>query len=71
MSMGKTKFFTNAGRVLLSLAFLSILGAWWTQLTGADLLGLSQQHLFNDAMALSLLGIGSLVDSRIHKEAGE
>jgi len=69
--MAKTKFFVNVGRILLSLAFLSILGAWWTQLTGGDLFGLSQQHLFNDAMALSLLGIGSLVDGKIHREAGE
>ena len=57
--------------MLLSLAFLSLLGAWWTQLAGENLFGFSQQHLFNDAIALSLLGIGSLADSRIHREAGE
>lgn len=69
--MKKAKFFVKAGRVLLSLAFLSLLGVWWTQLTGDTLFGLTQQHLFNDAIALSLLGIGSLVDSKIHREAGE
>lgn len=52
------RFFVSAGRLLLLLALLALFGAWITQLTGAALLGMTQQHLFNDAMALALLGIG-------------
>ena len=54
------------GRILLVLAFLALLGAWLTQLTGGELMGMSQQHLFNDATALSLLGIGSFLDALWH-----
>lgn len=54
------------GRVLLTLALLALLGAWLTQLTGAPLLGMSQQHLFNDAMTLALLGIGMFLDALWH-----
>ena len=54
------------GRFLLLFGFLSLLGAWFTQLTGETLLGMSQSHLFNDATVLSLLGIGALVDAKLH-----
>ena len=54
------------GRALLTLALLALLGAWLTQLTGAPLLGMSQQHLFNDAMTLALLGIGMFLDALWH-----
>lgn len=56
------------GRLLLILGFLSLLGAWLTQLTGQSLLGLSQTHLFSDATVLSLLAIGALVDARLHSQ---
>jgi hypothetical protein len=56
------------GRLLLGLAFLSLLGAWLTQLTGQPLWGLSQIHLFSDATVLSLLGIGALVDAKLHSQ---
>ena len=56
------------GRLLLGLGFLSLLGAWLTQLTGQSLLGLSQTHLFSDATVLSLLGIGALVDAKLHSQ---
>jgi len=56
------------GRFLLGLGFLSVLGAWLTQLTGQPLLGLSQTHLFSDATVLSLLGIGALVDAKLHSQ---
>jgi hypothetical protein len=39
------------------------LGAWLTELTGGSLLGLSQQHLFYDAIVLSLFGIGMYLDA--------
>lgn len=60
------KFWANLGRILLTLGFLALLGAWITQLTGEPFLGMSQQHLFNDATVLSLLGIGSLLDAKLH-----
>lgn len=54
------------GRVLLALALLALLGAWLTQLTGGTLLGMTQQHLFNDATVLALLGIGMFLDALWH-----
>ena len=45
------------GRGFIALGVLALLGAWITQLTGRPLLGMSQEHLFNDAIALPLLGI--------------
>lgn len=62
----RVTLFAYAGRLLLTLALLTLLGAWMTQLTDGSFLGLSQQHLYNDAMALALLGIGSLLDSICH-----
>lgn len=54
------------GQFWMVLAFLALVGAWITQLSGQPLLGMSQQHLFNDAIVLALLGIGSLLDSLCH-----
>lgn len=54
------------GRILLTLAFLALVGAWITQLTSGAVLGMSQQHLFSDAMALALLGIGMFLDALWH-----
>jgi len=65
-SSNATPLFVRLGRVLLSLAFLALLGAWLTQLTGGQLLGFSQQHLFNDAIALALIGIGCFADAFWH-----
>lgn len=56
------------GRIALVLSFLALLGAWYTQLTGTDFLGMSQVHLFNDAIVLALLGIGGLIDSQLHAQ---
>ena len=67
----KSTFFIKLGRGLLFLAFIALLGAWWTQISGGTLAGMSQQHLFNDAIVLALLGIGSFIDSKIHRQAGE
>lgn len=64
-----TPFFVNLGRIFFVLAFLALLGAWLTQLTGGSggtLFGMSQQHLFNDAVVLSLLGIGMFLDAFWH-----
>lgn len=59
-------FMVYLGRIFFALAFLALLGAWLTQLTGGTLLGMSQQHLFNDALVLSLFGIGMLLDAIWH-----
>lgn len=54
------------GRIALSTSFLALLGAWMAQLTGANVLGMSQEHLFSDAIVLSLLGIFGLMDAQLH-----
>jgi hypothetical protein len=56
------------GRLLLVLGFLSLIGAWFTQLSGQLLFGMSQSHLFSDATVLSLLGIGALIDGKLHTQ---
>lgn len=56
------------GRLFLFVGFLALLGAWYTQLTGAMFLGMSQLHLFSDATVLSLLGIGALIDAKLHSQ---
>lgn len=61
-----TPIMVNLGRVFFALAFLALLGAWLTQLTGGAVLGMSQQHLFNDAIVLSLFGIGMFLDALWH-----
>lgn len=61
-----TTYTVYLGRIFFGLAFLALLGAWFTQLSGGTLLGMSQQHLFNDAIALSLFGIGMFVDAIWH-----
>ena len=62
------KIAVDIGRILLFVGFLALLGAWWTQLTGQTLWGLSQNHLFSDATVLSLLGIGALIDAKLHSQ---
>lgn len=61
-----TPFFVYLGRIFFILATLALLAAWLTQLTGGTLLGMSQQHLFNDAVVLSLFGIGMFLDALWH-----
>ena len=60
--------FAFVGRLLLALAFLSLCSAWVTEVTGRPLWGMSQQHLFNDSMSLSLIGIGSLMGGLLHSK---
>ncbi len=55
------------GRIALAVALLSLIGAWLNQLFGFAPFGMTQQHMFNDSMALSLLGIGMLIDAAFHK----
>lgn len=55
------------GRIALMLGVLTLVGAWLNQMAGFSPFGMSQQHMFNDSMALSLIGIGMLVDAAFHK----
>ncbi len=55
------------GRIAITIAFLSLIGAWLNQLTGFAPLGMTQQHMFNDSIALSLIGIALLIDAAFHK----
>lgn len=54
------------GRILVALGGIALIGAWITQITERNLLGMSQEHLFNDAITLTLLGIAMLIDSLLH-----
>ncbi len=56
------------GRLALLAGFLALLGAWYTQLAGSSLLGMSQAHLFSDAIVLVLLGIAGLLDAQLHAQ---
>ena len=54
------------GRIFFTLALLALIGAWITQLNNDRVFGMTQQHLFYDAMVLALLGIGSFLDAFWH-----
>lgn len=54
------------GRAFGVLALLALGGAWITQVTGATVLGMDQQHLFSEATVFALFAIGGLVDGLIH-----
>jgi predicted small integral membrane protein len=62
------RIFIGIGRLSSFLAFLALVGAWITQLTDRTLLGMTQQHRFNDAIVLSLLGIVGLLDGVLHSK---
>lgn len=66
-ALTNARIFAVLGRTLLSVGFLALLGAWYTQLTGGTVFGMSQMHLFSDATVLSLLGIGSLLSAHLHR----
>lgn len=63
-----TKIAISLGRLCGLLAFLALIGAWITQLTGGPLFGMSQQHLFNDAIVLALFCIAGLLDGLLHSK---
>lgn len=62
----KTRFFVFVGRVLVALGFVAVFAAWISEVRGGPVFGLTQQHLFFDAIALGVLGIACLVDSMLH-----
>ena len=63
-----TKTAISLGRFFGALAFLALIGAWITQLTSRPLFGMSQQHLFNDAIVLALFSISGLPDGLVHSK---
>ena len=63
-----TKIAVNIGRFCGLLAVLALVGTWMTQLTGGTLFGMNQQHLFNDAIVLSLFCIAGLLDGLLHSK---
>lgn len=66
------EFLHNAAIVSGSLGVLAILGAWWLQWTGQlDIYGLSQGHLYNDAVVLLLAAIWFMTGAFWHKWAGK
>ena len=66
--MSSTRFFATAGRVSLTLATITLLAAWVSELTGGSVAGLSQQHLFNDATVLGIVGVAGLLDALLHSK---
>ena len=62
------KFFTGLGRFAIFLSLAALIAAWISQLTNGELIGLSQEHLFNDSIVLALLGIAFLFDAVIHRQ---
>lgn len=57
----------NIGRIFLGISFLSLVGAWLNQLFGFAPLGMTQQHMFNDAIVLALISIALFIDATFHK----
>lgn len=55
-----------AARIAVLLAVAALFGAWISQVRGGTLLGMSQQHLFNDAIALGVVGIALFADAYWH-----
>ena len=51
------------GRVLIALAFLAFLSAWFTHSTLSTFLGLDWSQLLVDAIALVLTGAGMFLDA--------
>ncbi len=64
---GNAKIYATAGRISLAAGFAALVGAWIAT-SGGNVFGLSEAHLFNDAIVLSLLGIGALVDAGLHRQ---
>lgn len=59
------------GRIAGFLALIALVCAWMTEITNKSILGMDQQHLFFDSIALSLIGIGSMIDALLHSKIGK
>lgn len=53
--------------IVVALGILALLGAWLAGEEGRTL-GLSQEHLFSDAIALFLLGISLQLGTLVHRD---
>lgn len=53
-------------RVFVFLSILALAGAWIAEMLGSSVFGMTQQHLFNDAIVLALLGIAWFADAYWH-----
>lgn len=62
----RTRLVIMAGRMWGWLSLMTLLLAWTTEVTGRPILGMTQQHFFNDAIVLALLSICNLLDSLVH-----
>lgn len=49
------------------LGLLALVGAWIAG-QGGEFIGLSEEHLFNDTMALSLVSIAFGIGTMIHRQ---
>lgn len=56
-------------RIVGTLALLALLAAWTATRRGGVFLGLTEQHLFNDAIVLTLFAILGLLDGIVHRQA--
>lgn len=64
----RTKIVFVIARISGVLAFITLICAWITQVTGGSIMGMSQQHFFFDSIALSLISIGNLLDGLLHSK---
>lgn len=65
--MEKSQMLHGLTQIFVALGVLSLLGAWLAEVTGT-VVGLSQDHLFNDATVLTLLGIAFGIGTHIHRD---
>lgn len=59
----EVRYTVSIGRIFSALAFLAVLGAWFTQLSHTTFLGLDWPQLLFDAIVLLLGGTGLFLDA--------
>lgn len=67
-NLQRAKIVFVIARVLGVLAFIALVCAWITQITGGSIIGMNQQHFFFDSIVLSLLSIANLLDGFLHSK---
>ena len=65
INMKRSLIFHWIGRIVGVWGALALIGAWVAGENGA-VLGFSQQHLYNDAIVLTLISISALVCAMIY-----
>jgi Mg2+ and Co2+ transporter CorA len=66
--MKNSKLFIKIGRLLSILSLIAFILTWVTGFTGGNVLGRTEEHLFNDAIILALLSIICLFDGYLHSK---